>query len=82
MQLCDTATHKIFYDKLEFIYVEIAKFNKSLDELETLYDKVALCPEEPSTNYSAPLRRYATRSSTASSKKPRLQIPPRRTAGV
>ena len=31
--------HKIFYDKLEFIYVEIAKFNKSLDELETLYDK-------------------------------------------
>ena len=29
----------IFYDKLEFIYVEIAKFNKSLDELKTLYDK-------------------------------------------
>ena len=28
-----------FYDKLEFIYVEIAKFDKSLDELETLYDK-------------------------------------------
>ena len=27
------------YDKLEFIYVEIAKFNKSLEELETLYDK-------------------------------------------
>lgn len=39
VQLCDTATHKVFYDKLEFIYVEIAKFNKSLDELETLYDK-------------------------------------------
>ena len=39
VQLCDTATHKIFYDKLEFIYVEIAKFDKSLDELETLYDK-------------------------------------------
>ena len=39
VQLCDTATHKIFYDKLEFIYVEIAKFNKSLDELDTLYDK-------------------------------------------
>ena len=31
VQLCDTATHKVFYDKLEF--------NKSLDELETLYDK-------------------------------------------
>ena len=26
VQLCDTATHKVFYDKLEFIYVEIAKF--------------------------------------------------------
>ena len=34
VQLCDTATHKIFYDKLEFIYVEIAKFNKTLGELE------------------------------------------------
>ena len=39
IQLCDTATHKIFYDKLEFIYVEIAKFNKTLGELETLYEK-------------------------------------------
>ena len=39
VQLCDTATHKVFYNKLEFIYVEIAKFNKSLEELETLYDK-------------------------------------------
>ena len=39
VQLCDTATHKIFYDKQEFICVEIAKFNKLLDELETLYDK-------------------------------------------
>ena len=39
VQLCDTATHKIFYDKLEFIYVEIAKFNKPLEELDTLYEK-------------------------------------------
>ena len=39
VQLCDTATHRVFYDKLQFIYVEIAKFNKSLDELENLYDK-------------------------------------------
>ena len=37
--MCDTATHKIFYDKLEFIYVEIAKFNKTLGELDTLYEK-------------------------------------------
>ena len=39
MQLCDTATHKVFYDKLEYIYVEISKFNKSLEELDTLYEK-------------------------------------------
>ena len=39
VQLCDTATHKVFYDKLEFIYVEIAKFNKPLEKLETLYEK-------------------------------------------
>ena len=29
----------MFYKKLDFIYVEIAKFQKTLDELETLYDK-------------------------------------------
>ena len=28
-----------FYDKLEFIYVEIAKFNTPLEELDTLYEK-------------------------------------------
>ena len=39
MQLCDTATHKVFYDKLEYIYVEIAKFDKTLEELDTLYEK-------------------------------------------
>jgi hypothetical protein len=39
VQLCDTATHKVFYDKLEYIYVEIAKFNKPLEELDTLYEK-------------------------------------------
>ncbi|RGS12104.1 Rpn family recombination-promoting nuclease/putative transposase, partial [Segatella copri] len=34
-----TATHKVFYDKLEYIYVEISKFNKTLEELDTLYEK-------------------------------------------
>ena len=29
----------MFYDKLEFIYIEIAKFDKSVDELKTMYDK-------------------------------------------
>ena len=32
-------THKVFNDKLSFKYVEIAKFDKTEDELVTLYDK-------------------------------------------
>ena len=39
VQLCDTATKRVFYDKLEFIYVEVAKFNKTENELVTPYDK-------------------------------------------
>ncbi|MEO1633584.1 MAG: Rpn family recombination-promoting nuclease/putative transposase [Cyanobacteria bacterium J06631_9] len=30
---------KVFYDKLKFIYLELPKFNKSLEELETHFDK-------------------------------------------
>ncbi len=37
--LLDIKTHRVFNDKLSFKYVEIAKFNKTEDELETLYDK-------------------------------------------
>ncbi len=37
--LLDKKTHRVFNDKLTFKYVEISKFNKTLDELETLYDK-------------------------------------------
>ena len=39
VKLCDTTTHKVFYEKLDFIYVEIAKFEKTEEELVTLYDK-------------------------------------------
>ena len=39
VKLCDIETNKVFYKKLDFIYVEIAKFTKTEDELETLYDK-------------------------------------------
>ena len=39
VKLCDIETNKVFYKKLDFIYVEIAKFKKTEDELETLYDK-------------------------------------------
>lgn len=37
--LLDKKTHKVFNDKLTFKYVEIAKFDKTEDELVTLYDK-------------------------------------------
>lgn len=37
--LLDKKTHRVFNDKLTFKYVEVAKFNKSEDELVTLYDK-------------------------------------------
>ena len=37
--LLDRKTKKVFNDKLTFKYVEIAKFDKPLDKLRTLYDK-------------------------------------------
>ncbi|SFF62438.1 Rpn family recombination-promoting nuclease/putative transposase [Thermoflexibacter ruber] len=39
IRLIEKETHKIFYDKLRFIYVEIKKFDKSLEEIETHFDK-------------------------------------------
>lgn len=39
VKLSDIDTKKIFYDKLTFIYLEMPKFNKSIDELETRFDK-------------------------------------------
>ena len=37
--MLDKKTHRVFNDKLTFKYVEINKFTKSEDELETLFDK-------------------------------------------
>lgn len=37
--LLDKKTKKVFNDKLTFKYVEIAKFDKPLDKLHTIYDK-------------------------------------------
>ena len=39
VKLMDTATKKVFYDKLTYIYLEMPKFNKTEDELETMFDK-------------------------------------------
>ena len=39
VKLMDTQTKKVFYDKLTYIYIEMPKFNKTEDELETMFDK-------------------------------------------
>mgnify|MGYP000482395585 FL=1 len=35
----DLYTHKVFYDKLTFVYLEMPKFNKTEDELDSMFDK-------------------------------------------
>jgi predicted transposase/invertase (TIGR01784 family) len=39
VKLSDIETNKIFYDKLTFIYLEMPKFNKTIEDLETRFDK-------------------------------------------
>ena len=39
VKLTDQETKRVFYDKLTFIYLEMPKFNKTLDELATRFDK-------------------------------------------
>jgi len=39
VMLTDIDTHKVFYDKLTFIYLEVPKFCKEADELETHFEK-------------------------------------------
>ena len=39
VKLQDVKTNKTFYDKLTFIYFEMPKFNKTIDELDSHYDK-------------------------------------------
>ena len=39
IQLTDIDTRKVFYDKLTFIYLEMPKFNKKVNELKTRFEK-------------------------------------------
>ncbi len=39
VKLSDIDTKKVFYDKLTFIYLEMPKFSKTEDELETRFEK-------------------------------------------
>jgi predicted transposase/invertase (TIGR01784 family) len=39
IKLTDVEDNHVFYDKLTFLYLEMPKFNKTEDELETMFDK-------------------------------------------
>ena len=39
VKLSDIETKTVFYDKLTFIYLEMPKFNKKIEDLETRFDK-------------------------------------------
>jgi predicted transposase/invertase (TIGR01784 family) len=39
VKLSDTETNKVFYEKLTYIYLEMPKFNKKVEELETRFEK-------------------------------------------
>jgi predicted transposase/invertase (TIGR01784 family) len=39
IKLSDIATHKVFYDKLMFVYLELPKFNKTEEALVSRFDK-------------------------------------------
>lgn len=39
IKLSDIDTKKVFYDKLTFIYLEMPKYNKPIEQLETRFDK-------------------------------------------
>ncbi len=39
VKLSDVETNKVFYDKLTFVYLEMPKFKKSLEEIETHFEK-------------------------------------------
>jgi predicted transposase/invertase (TIGR01784 family) len=39
VKLSDIETHKVFYDKLTFVYLEMPKFTKTIKELQTRFEK-------------------------------------------
>ena len=45
VKLVDIDDKHVFYDKLTFLYLEMPKFTKKEEELETMYDS-ALCPSQ------------------------------------
>lgn len=54
VKLMDVQTKKIFYDKLTYIYVELACFHKELSELKTTLDKWLFCLKNMTRLFSRP----------------------------
>ena len=54
VKLVDLYTRKVFYDKLTFIYLEMPKFDKREDELETMFDKWLFVLHNLSTLWECP----------------------------
>ncbi len=58
VQLSDTSTGEVFYDKLTFIYLEMPKFTKTEDELCTMSDKWLYAIRHLSTLLNRPKALY------------------------
>ncbi len=56
VQLMETKRHKVFYDKLTYIYLEMPKFVKTEEELETHFDKWLYVIKNLSTLQERPKR--------------------------
>jgi len=39
VQLIEKETHKVFYDKLTFVFIELKRFKKTISELDNLYER-------------------------------------------
>lgn len=55
VKLMDTDSHEIFYDKLTYIYVELANFHKTLEECDSLLEKWIYCLRNLQNLMSRPL---------------------------
>ena len=51
----DTDSHEIFYDKLTYIYVELANFHKTLEECDSILEKWIYCLRNLQNLMSRPL---------------------------
>lgn len=56
VKLMDIKTHKVLTDKLNFVYLEMPKFNKSIDDCDTLLDKIMFVLKNLTDLYDRPVK--------------------------